>query len=191
MSVSNRTRVLCPENHIFKEYFMKKIILPVIFAIAIAGFASAQGFGGPPAGPMAGPGAGRGPGFGPMSQNHTTPPAAPVSETLEGKLELVDATPAIKVGSKTYYVRLPGMLFGFIDGLKEGAQVKLEGYSFPIPAAKDSFVFHIQKLTLGGRTIDLSTGAMGRKGMPGQMGPGSCGQNGMRGKGSPRGNRRF
>jgi hypothetical protein len=191
MSVNRRHRVICPEICIVREFIMKKTILPVIFAIALAGLVSAQGFNAP--------GPGRGPGFGPMAQNQATPPAAPALETLEGKLELVNAAPAIQVGSKTYYVRLPGKLFGFIDGLKEGVQVKIEGYAFPIPSAKDSFGVHVQKLTFGGRTIDFSAGIMAGKGMPGgmqrgmpgQMMSGSCGQNGMRGKGMQRGNRKF
>ncbi len=159
---------------------MKKAILPLVIAIALTGAVSAQGFSG------YGPGPGRGPGFEPMARSQANLPTAPVIETIEGKLELVNGSPAIKDGALTYYVRLPGMLYGFIDGFKEGAQVKLEGYKFAIPSVKDSFVFHVEKLTLGSRVIDLSAKAMAGLGMQegmmgGMMGQGS-GFGGMHGR---------
>ncbi len=79
--------------------------------------------------------------------------------TLEGTLELVNAQIAIKKDAKTYYVMIPSRLIGFIDGLKEGASVKVEGYSHAIVGVKDSFGVHVDSLTLNGKTIDLSTQA--------------------------------
>lgn len=152
---------------------MKKIILPVVLAIAMTGAVSAQGYG-------------FGPGRGTMSAPAVQAQLpAPVIESIEGKLELVNAAPAIKVGTVTYLVRIPGGLWGFIDGLKEGAHVKLEGYKFPIPAQKDTFVFHVEKLTLAGRTIDLSA-AVGGPGMAGgkmHQGSGMGGMGAMGGAG--------
>ena len=99
-------------------------------------------------------------------------PAAPAETVkIEGKLALVNAHPAVVVKDKTYYVGIPARLFGFVDGLKEGAQVKLEGYEQALPYATNVSLFHVVKLTLGGREIDLSqAGGFGR-GMMGSYGP--------------------
>lgn len=145
---------------------MKRAVIVVLAVVVAASAVSAQGWG---------PGA-RGAG-----------PAAPVvqSETvkIEGKLTLVNAHPAIVVKDKTYYVGIPSRLFGFVDGLKEGAMVKLEGYEQPLPFAPNAAMFHVVKLTVGGREIDLSqAGAFGR----GMMGAGAYGSTG-RGMQSGRG----
>lgn len=145
---------------------MKKIAIVSILALALAGAAFAQPFGGPATGT-----AGRGPGYGYARQ--AAPVEAPKLETVEGTLELVNAAPAIKVGTSTYYVRIPSRLFGFVDGLKEGAKVKLEGYKHEILNVKDSFGFHVEKLTLNGKVIDLSTAVAGRGQMGGKFGPGA------------------
>ena len=58
--------------------------------------------------------------------------------SLEGTLELIDTRVAIKKDSKTYFVMIPNRLYGFVDGLKEGANVKIEGYSHEIPGLKDT-----------------------------------------------------
>ncbi|NLJ45033.1 MAG: hypothetical protein GX430_00510 [Treponema sp.] len=134
---------------------MKRAVI-VVLAIAVAASAvSAQGWA---------PGF-RGPGAYPA-------PAAPAETVkIEGKLALVNAHPAVVVKDKTYYVGIPARLFGFVDGLKEGAQVKLEGYEQALPYATNVSLFHVVKLTLGGREIDLSqAGGFGR-GMMGSYGP--------------------
>lgn len=77
--------------------------------------------------------------------------------TLEGTLELVNSQIAIKKDAKTYYVMIPNRLVGFVDGLKEGASVKVEGYSHEIVGLKDSYGVHVDTLTLNGKTIDLNT----------------------------------
>lgn len=79
--------------------------------------------------------------------------------TLDGTLELVNSQIAIKKDAKTYYVMIPNRLVGFVDGLKEGASVKVEGYSHEIVGLKDSFGVRVDSLTLNGKTIDLSTQA--------------------------------
>ncbi len=138
---------------------MKRAVI-VVLAIAVAASAvSAQGWG---------PGS-RGPGA-------VAAPAAPAElSKIEGKLSLVNAHPAVVVKDKTYYVGIPSRLFGFVDGLKEGAAVKLEGYEQPLPYATNVAMFHVVKLTIGGREIDLSqAGGFGR-GMMGSYGPGSSG----------------
>jgi hypothetical protein len=135
---------------------MKRFITVIAIAsMAIAG-ASAQGFG------QIGP---RGPGI----QAVETQPVI----TVEGKLALVQGHPALVSKDKTYFVQLPQYLYGFIDGLKEGANVKLEGYEMAIPYAPNSFFFRTTKLTLGAKSYDLTQ-------FPGMMGGMMGGQGGGR-----------
>ena len=146
-------------NH--KEFYMKRAVI-VVLAIAVAASAvSAQGWGPGRAAPGV---------------------TAPAELTkIEGKLSLVNAHPAVVVKDKTFYVGIPSRLFGFVDGLKEGAMVKLEGYEQPLPYATNVAMFHVVKLTLGGREIDLSQaggfgrGMMGASGPYGNSGPGGRG----------------
>ncbi|MFH2115440.1 MAG: hypothetical protein ABIJ86_13125, partial [Spirochaetota bacterium] len=77
---------------------------------------------------------------------------------------------------KTYYVGIPGMLYGYLDTLKDGAAVKLEGYAVSVPLAVDTFVLQVTKLNVGGKDYDLgelaaTCGALGGMGgMGGRMG---------------------
>jgi hypothetical protein len=82
--------------------------------------------------------------------------APQVVSTIEGKLALVQGHPGIVVKDKTYFVQIPMNLYGFIDGLKEGASVKLEGYEAAIPFAPNSYFFRVTTLTLGSKSYDLS-----------------------------------
>jgi len=139
-------------NH--KEFNMKRFITVVAIAsIAIAG-ASAQGFG-----QMTGP---RGAGVQAAETQAIT--------TIEGKLSLVQGHPALVAKDKTYFVQLPQFLYGFIDGLKEGATVKLDGYEMAIPYAPNSFFFRTTKLTLGSKVYDLAQFAGGMGMMGGRQG---------------------
>ncbi|HPE88594.1 MAG TPA: hypothetical protein P5298_04400 [Spirochaetia bacterium] len=145
---------------------MKKIVIVSMMALVAIGAVSAQGFG-------------RGFATAPQAQ---LAPAPQEIKTIEGKLELVQGHPAIVVKGSTYFVRIPQMLYGFVDGLKEGAAVKLEGYEQAVPYAANSFFFQATKLTIGSRSYDLSQyfGAMGGFG-GGMMG----GQGYGRGDGQP------
>ncbi len=139
---------------------MKRFITVIAIAsMAIAG-ASAQGFG-----QMSGP---RGPGV--------QAAATQTVSTIEGKLSLVQGHPALVAKDKTYFVRLPQFMYGFVDGLKEGATVKLEGYEMAIPYAPNSFFFNSTKLTLGTKVYDLAqfSGMMGGM-MGGRQGGGQGG----------------
>jgi len=89
---------------------------------------------------------------------------------LEGKLTLINGMIGIQSKDKTYYVHIPGRLYGFVDGLKEGAQVKLEGYEYPLPQAPNYVNFLVTKLSLGGKDYDLSTLGQGMRGR-GAFGP--------------------
>jgi len=177
----------------FKEFLMKKALVLIAIALVSVAAVSAQ--------PWAGQAQ---PNFPPRYGYQTAPvaPAAPMAPqaygrgyglaaaqvpvnfekiTLEGKLELVNSQVAIKKDAKTYYVMIPNRLVGFVDGLKEGASVKVEGYSHEIIGLKDSYGVRVDSLTLNGKTIDLSAqvapvgvgygrgmmgGAAGRTAMP-------------------------
>ena len=130
---------------------MKRTLLVLAIAVLVVGVAAAQPF------------AGRGNGFGLAGQ---APQAvtAPVAATVTGTLELVNGQIAIKDGAKTFYVMIPNRLVGFIDGLKEGAKVTVEGYTHEIFGVKDAFGLSANKLTIGTRVIDLGTTAVGAGG---------------------------
>lgn len=166
---------------------MKKLIIAVLIGIVAVGAVSAQAWNrsnpqwnNQPYGWQSGP---RNMQNAPVMPGRGYGYAAPVVKaeeiTLEGKLELVNARVAIKKDGKTYFVMIPSRLYGFVDGLKEGASVKVEGYSRELPVLKDNFVVQVETLTVGDKTIDLGTfggRSMGMRGktpmhmMPGQMG---------------------
>ncbi len=170
---------------------MKKALVAIAIAFLLVGAAAAQPFGqwNQPRGYMQGNVPMQMP-YGYRGQLPTTLPALE-SVKLEGTLELVDARVAIKKDDKTYFVMIPSRLFGFIDGLKEGASVKIDGYSRAFPYAENSYVVHVNTLELNGKTIDLGldettlgarTGYMGMgMGMGGLQG-GFGGRNGRWGR---------
>lgn len=127
---------------------MKRVVLILFIALAGVVAVSAQGMWGVPA--------------------QAAQPQELVK--IEGRINLVQGHPAVVSGGKTYYVRIPGMFYGFIDALKEGAAVKLEGYAQAVPLAADSFFFQATKLNVGGKDYDLSQYARG-----GMMAPGAQG----------------
>jgi hypothetical protein len=140
---------------------MKRIAIVLIIALVGAAAVSAQGFG-----MRAAPAA--------------TVQAAQEIVKIDGKLSLVEGHPAVVSGGKTYFVRIPGMLYGFLDSLKEGAAVKLEGYASAVPLATNSFFYQATKLTVGGKDYDLSQYA-NRGGMMGAPNGGPAGRGGMQG----------
>ncbi|MCX7656278.1 MAG: hypothetical protein N2Z76_07110 [Treponemataceae bacterium] len=127
---------------------MKRLGAILIIGVLTIGALSAQAFG---------PGPG-GPGATIATQNLQI-------TKIEGKLALVNGLIAVQTGGKTYYLRGINQLVGFIDGLKEGASVKLEGYAMQFPAAPEYYHFMVTKLTIGNKDYDLSnrpfTGMMG------------------------------
>ena len=81
--------------------------------------------------------------------------------TVEGKLALINGTIGIQSGNKTYY--LPGLrrLAGFVDGVKEGSSVKVEGYEYPLASAPEYSNVMVTKLTVGVKDYDLSQTSCG------------------------------
>jgi len=141
---------------------MKRIVGILMIGLLTAGALSAQAFGPGPVGP----------GAAVATQNLQI-------TKIEGKLALVNGMIAVQSGGKTYYIRGINQLVGFIDGLKEGASVKLEGYAVQFPAAPEYYHFMVTKLTVGNKDYDLSNRPLAR----GMMGSGF----GMQGKRGGRG----
>jgi hypothetical protein len=84
--------------------------------------------------------------------------------TVSGNLQLVEGRIAVVADGKTYYTTGIQRLVGFIDGLKEGASVRLEGSAFAVPLNSNAKFLRVTKLTFNGKTYDFpdSTGGFGR-----------------------------
>jgi hypothetical protein len=122
---------------VFRSNFMKRWFLSIfalLFSAAIAFTQTGpQNQGRLPPGPNSGPG---------QSLN---------AAAIQGTLSFVNGQIAVKSGEITYYVRGLDRLFGFVDGLKEGAAVTLEGYAAEIPVAPEYRYFLAEKLSFNGR----------------------------------------
>ena len=81
---------------------------------------------------------------------------APEKQTISGTLVVANGMPALKSGDDTYLIAGISRLVGFIDGLKEGAQVTVEGYAIARPGNSDIKVFRPSKITLNGKDYDMS-----------------------------------
>ncbi|QQO10597.1 hypothetical protein [Breznakiella homolactica] len=118
---------------------MKRIAIIVGMGLIAAGAVSAQAWG--PRGTPPGP----------------APQVQPAETTkVSGKLALVNGMIAVQDGGTTYYVNGLGRLVGFIDGLKEGATVNLEGYAFPIQGAPEYQHLRLTSFTFNGKTYDMA-----------------------------------
>jgi hypothetical protein len=73
------------------------------------------------------------------------------TSTITGKLELINGNIAVKNGDTVYYPIGLDRLIGFVDGLKEGAEVSLEGWSFGASRDTEYRRFLVSKLTLNGK----------------------------------------
>jgi hypothetical protein len=69
---------------------------------------------------------------------------------------VANGMPALKSGDDTYIVGGVSSLIGFVDGLKEGAQVTVEGTLFTFSGRTSLKYLQGAKLTLGGKSYDLS-----------------------------------
>jgi hypothetical protein len=117
---------------------VKRIVLCALLAFGIAALASAQGknrwgWGFPGA-----------------------PQPAAESASVTGNLTIVQGSLAVKSGDVTYFV--PGLMryVGFIDSLKDGAQVRLEGAAVTVSEDGKTKKLMASKLTIGGKDYDLS-----------------------------------
>ena len=135
---------------------MKRLAIAVMALVAAAGIAAAQTSGTKAADAQA---------------------AAQATVKIEGKLALINGEIGVQVKDKTYYLEMPMYLFGFIDGLKEGAQVKLEGYEYSDNRTPGYSYLGVTKLSFNGKDYDLSAygRGRGRGGMMGERGFGGDG----------------
>jgi len=83
---------------------------------------------------------------------------APAYETVtvSGTMMVANGMPALKSGDVTYFVSGISRLIGFVDGLKEGAQVTIEGRAMTSPSDKNTKFLMPSKLIINGKTYDLS-----------------------------------
>ena len=101
---------------------MKKILFFLIIVVVLAGTVSAQNRGG--------------------LRNSTE------SVNIQGTLQLVRGSIAVASGSNLYYVPMLMRFSGFIDGLKEGNQISVEGFEY-------GNVIHPTKFTVDGKSYDF------------------------------------
>ena len=87
---------------------------------------------------------------------------APEPVTISGSMVVAHGGPALKSGDVTYYVSGISRLIGFVDGLREGAQVTVEGVAVAVPRNEDVKFLRASKLIIGGRTYDLAPQGEGR-----------------------------
>jgi hypothetical protein len=123
---------------------MKRIVLFGFLALCAAGLVSAQ----------MGPGGMGGRGY-PPSRPFPQVPAAEQT-TVSGNLGIVHGRIALVGGDTIYYVGGLNRFVGFIEGLKEGARVSLEGAAYQLPNDREAKILWVSKLTLNGKDYDLS-----------------------------------
>lgn len=140
---------------------MKKAIIVLVVALTAGGVLAAQ----------TAP-------WGPQGRNQADGQGQTVK--VDGKLALINGMIGLKSGNKTYYTPRLGRLAGFVEGIKEGASVKLEGYERQFPAAPEYSMLMVTKATVEGKDYDLGQagGACGF-GNGGGRGPGGAGKGGM------------
>jgi hypothetical protein len=116
---------------IMKRSMMKKRVLVVFMVCGVVALAQAQA----------------------QAQTRRTPaPAEKV--TVTGNLTIARGMPALMSGGITYYVAGMQRFVGFIDGLKEGANVTLEGAAYRHDDT--SRFLRVSKMTLNGKDYDLA-----------------------------------
>ena len=148
---------------------MKRIAILLLAGALTGGFIAAQ----VPKAPAGGPG---GPG-----RDWLSAPAV----TVEGKLVFLNGFICITTPAKTWIVHLPAYIYGFVDGLKEGAQVKLEGKELALPVPQPTSNLMVTKLIFNGKEYDLSRSEHMGGFMRGFMG-GFMGDGPWQGRGSER-----
>jgi len=88
-------------------------------------------------------------GIGTISAQNWRPRSAPESVKIDGTMQLHNGQFAVASGNNIYYVPAIARFVGFIDSLKEGANVSFEGY------VSGNFLLPL-KMTISGKTYDLA-----------------------------------
>jgi hypothetical protein len=76
--------------------------------------------------------------------------------SVSGNFTIAQGMIAVTSNDITYLVRGLNRYIGFIDGLKEGAAVTLEGYALPYPQDSKVKFLLAQKMTLNGKEYELA-----------------------------------
>jgi hypothetical protein len=77
---------------------------------------------------------------------------------ISGTLGISRGMPSVVSGDTTYLVMGLSHFFGFIDSLKEGAVVSLEGRAAELSAEEKVKILRVKKMTLNGKEYDLDSG---------------------------------
>jgi hypothetical protein len=124
------------QNSFSVRIILKRKILFVMMVLGFAAMVQAQV---------------RGPGW----NRRNTP--TPETVTVSGTMVVARGMPALKSGDVTYYVSGISQLIGFIDGLKEGAQVTFEGVVTTSSSDRNIKYLSASKLTINGKVYDLTS----------------------------------
>jgi hypothetical protein len=126
---------------------MKRTLLLLVLASCAIALISAQGYE-----------KGQGPSGRPPRQQRQDqrPPQKLEDAIVSGNLTLVRGMIAVKKDDVTYFAGGLNRFIGFIDGLKEGAAVTLEGRARSFSQNENFKFLLVQKLTLNGKEYDLA-----------------------------------
>ena len=91
------------------------------------------------------------------TERSTSRSSARETVTISGTMVVANGMPALKSGDDTYLIGGISSLIGFVDGLKEGAQVTVEGSVVTFPGRNTLKYLRGSKLTLNGKSYDLSS----------------------------------
>jgi hypothetical protein len=89
------------------------------------------------------------------------PRAAGEAVSVTGPLSIAEGMIAIRQDDTTYYLRGIERFVGFIDGLKEGAEVTIQGVSFQRRNDNTRRVLVPATMTLNGKTYDIAPARAG------------------------------
>jgi len=127
---------------IFTRFILKRKIMLILLAAGLVASVSAQGWG-------------KGMGH-PKMHNHGPRQVMAETVTVSGSLIVAHGMPALKSGDVTYLIGALNRLTGFVEGLKEGAQVTIEGSALSVQKNNNFKFLRPLKLTLAGKDYDLT-----------------------------------
>ena len=81
--------------------------------------------------------------------------AKPEKVSVSGNLSIAKGMIAVKSDNVTYLIRGINRLIGFVDGLKEGAAVTVEGNSISMQKNENEKILLAEKLTFNGKDYEL------------------------------------
>ena len=93
----------------------------------------------------------------PRERGNSNEQSRPAMEliSVKGNLTITQGRVFVKANNTTYIIGEFDRLAGFVDGLKEGAAVTVEGYASPNPRNDNEKFLRPQKMILEGKEYDL------------------------------------